>query len=111
MNSLAQVKILISGEPASKLSDLGKRSEPRENARARDLCPSRPLRSLVRSRETCFTRPNRRACSQANFREISCSKPLGIHKNGLQTDSTVFYFSSRCFDNVFQRPYRYFSIA
>ena len=29
------------------------------------LCPSRLRRSLARSRETCFTRPNRRACSQA----------------------------------------------
>ena len=28
--------------------------------------PSRLCRSLVRSRETRFTRPNRRACSQAN---------------------------------------------
>ena len=31
------------------------------------LCPSRLRRSLVRSRETRFTRPNRRACSQANW--------------------------------------------
>ena len=30
-------------------------------------CPSRLRRSLARSRETCFTRPNRRACSQAMF--------------------------------------------
>ena len=30
------------------------------------LCPSRLRRSLARSRETRFTRPNRRACSQAN---------------------------------------------
>ena len=29
------------------------------------LCPSRLRRSLARSRETRFTRPNRRACSQA----------------------------------------------
>ena len=29
------------------------------------LCPSRLRRSLARSRETSFTRPNRRACSQA----------------------------------------------
>ena len=38
------------GWPASKLSYLGKRREPLENAH---------------SRETRFTRPNRRACSQA----------------------------------------------
>ena len=37
---------------------LAKRSEPRENARATG-------RSLARSRETRFTRPNRTACSQA----------------------------------------------
>ena len=29
------------------------------------LCHSRLRRSLTRSRETCFARPNRRACSQA----------------------------------------------
>ena len=32
------------------------------------LCPSRLRRSLARSRETRFARPNRRACSQANAR-------------------------------------------
>ena len=31
------------------------------------LCPSRLRRSLARSRETRFTRPNRRACSQATY--------------------------------------------
>ena len=31
------------------------------------LCPSRLRRSLASSRETRFTRPNRRACSQASF--------------------------------------------
>ena len=54
----------------AKLSYLGKRREPRENARARGPRKG-PLRlrcSLARSRETRFTRPNRRACSQAtNF--------------------------------------------
>ena len=48
--------------PASKLSYLGERSEPRENARARGLA-----RSLARSRETRFARLKRRACSQANM--------------------------------------------
>ena len=42
---------------------MGEGSEPREKARARG--PSRLRRSLARSRETRFTRPNRRACSQA----------------------------------------------
>ena len=32
------------------------------------LCPSWFRRSLARSRETCFTRPNRRACSQVSSR-------------------------------------------
>ena len=36
----------------------------RERAR---LCPSRLRRSLGRSRETRFARPNRRACSQATI--------------------------------------------
>ena len=36
----------------------------RERAR---LCPPRLRRSLGRSRETCFARPNRRACSQATI--------------------------------------------
>ena len=45
---------------ASKLSYLGKRSEPRENRERGVAGPS-----LGRSRETRFTRPNRRACSQA----------------------------------------------
>ena len=34
------------------------------------LCPSRLRRSLVRSRETRFARPNRRACSQANNNSV-----------------------------------------
>ena len=38
----------------------------RENARA--MGPSRLRRSLARSRETRFTRPNKRACSQARLR-------------------------------------------
>ena len=38
----------------------------RERA-AESLCPSRLHRSLARSRETRFARPNRRACSQATF--------------------------------------------
>ena len=37
---------------------------PRERA-SKGPCPSRLRRSLARSRETRFTRPNRRACSQA----------------------------------------------
>ena len=48
---------------------MGKRSEPRENARA---SPSR--RTLARSRETRFTRPNRRACSQASFKRNQKTK-------------------------------------
>ena len=47
-------------KPASKLSYLDKRSEPRENARA-----TRLRRSLALSRETLFTRPNRGAYWQA----------------------------------------------
>ena len=35
------------------------------------LCPSRLRRSLVRSRETRFAHPNRRACSQANNNSVS----------------------------------------
>ena len=35
------------------------------------LCPSRPRRSLARSRENRFARPNRRACSQAKETGIS----------------------------------------
>ena len=34
------------------------------------LCPSRLCRSLVRSRETRFARPNRRGCSQANNNSV-----------------------------------------
>ena len=48
-------------------------SEPRENARARGPCPSPLRRSLVRSRETRFARPNRKACSQANVHPPFCT--------------------------------------
>ena len=37
----------------------------RTHERGPILCHSRLRRSLTRSRETCFARPNRRACSQA----------------------------------------------
>ena len=47
-------------KPARKISYLGERSEPRENAQARG-------RSLARSRETRFARLNRRACSPAMY--------------------------------------------
>ena len=57
-------KLCFLAWPASKLSYLSKRSEPRENARARDR-GKEARRSLARSRETRFTRPNRRAFSQA----------------------------------------------
>ena len=33
-------------------------------------CPSRLCLSLARSREACFTRPNRRACSQAMMKDF-----------------------------------------
>ena len=53
----------------SKLSYLGKRSDPRENARARGGGKEERLRRLLaRSLETRFTSPNRRACSQAKLR-------------------------------------------
>ena len=38
------------------------------------LCPLRLCRSLARSRETHFTRPNRRACLQANFLGVGSRK-------------------------------------
>ena len=39
--------------------------------------PSRLRRSLARSRETRFTCPNRRACSQAMFLEENCCQHRG----------------------------------
>ena len=52
------------------------------------LCPSRLRRSLARSRETRFTRPNRRACSQAryfwyhrNIISMFCFRSLGRSVN------------------------------
>ena len=41
--------------------------------------PSRLRRSLARSRETRFTCPNRRACSQAMFLEENCWQHRGGH--------------------------------
>ena len=38
------------------------------------LCPSRFRRLLARSCESCFTRPNRRACSEAIGPEEMCSR-------------------------------------
>ena len=38
------------------------------------LCPSRLRRSLARSRETRFTRPNRRACSRSNLMTLALPK-------------------------------------
>ena len=43
----------------------GKRASRERASEGPFLCPSRLRRSLARSRETRFTRPNRRACSQA----------------------------------------------
>ena len=42
------------------------------------LCPSRLRRSLARSRETRFTRPNRRACSRANLVTLALPKISSI---------------------------------
>ena len=51
-------------------------------------CPSRLRRSLARSRETRFTRPNRRACFQANIsanqRQRVRSWPCGLHESEIQ---------------------------
>ena len=46
------------------------RTRERGAEERRVLCPSRLRRSLARSRETRFTRPNRRACSQAIRRPL-----------------------------------------
>ena len=48
------------------------------------LCPSRLRRSLARSRETRFTRPNRRACSQA-------SANMEFDRNCLQLSYALFF--------------------
>ena len=42
------------------------------------LCPSRLRRSLARSRETRFTRPNRRACSRSNLMTLALPKISSI---------------------------------
>ena len=51
-------------------------------------CPSRLRRSLARSRETRFTRPNRRACLQANISANQRSRvrswPCGLHESEIQ---------------------------
>ena len=65
-------------ELASKLSYMGERSEPRENARARG--PSWLRCSLVRSREIRLARPNRRACSQARIFVKSNSHQVTLEK-------------------------------
>ena len=49
---------------ASEASLAGTHVRGAEERRACILRPSRLRRSLARSRETCFTRPNRGACSQ-----------------------------------------------
>ena len=59
------------------------------------LCPSRLRRSLARSRETRFTLPNRRACSQANLIGSQLDK-------GEQVDF-IFLDMSKAFDKVSHR--------
>ena len=51
------------------------------------LCPSRLRRSLTRSRETRFTRPNRRACLQA--RGLLCDCPITLPNCKLTSHWTI----------------------
>ena len=51
------------------------------------LCPSRLRRSLGRSRETRFTLPNRRACSQA--RGLLCDCPITLPNYKLTSHWTI----------------------
>ena len=65
--SLLKISMHLSlGIPCEQALLLGRASRERASE-GPFLCPSRLRRSLARSRETCFARPNRRACSQASL--------------------------------------------
>ena len=72
LNNLVQASLRESSPIwASEASFARTKRASRERA-SEGFCPSRRRLSLARSHETRFTRPNRRACSQARSRPFLC---------------------------------------